>query len=67
MGLKDRVVDKAAGDIAEKSSELFKRLIEIQESMHAHLEKILEVQRAMYNYMRVKDKMEEIDWKDTEQ
>lgn len=67
MGIRDKIAANVAGSVQGKAEDLFKEIIRIQESMHAHLEKLLEVQRAMYNLQRVQAKLEEIDFKDEEQ
>jgi len=62
MGMKDKVMDKAAVQISGHASKLFNDIIRIQESMHGYLEKILEVQRTAHNYQRMKDCKAPIDF-----
>ena len=64
MGLRNKMVDKAAEKMGEQSSKLFNDIIRIQESMHGYLEKILEVQRDAYNYQRKMNGDKEITYED---
>ena len=67
MGLQNKIIEKAAEGINDKTSTLFKDIIRIQESMHAHLEKILECQRETLNLLRKREGLEPLEWKDAEQ
>lgn len=71
MGFKDNLTNKAVEEISKNSQHLFNDLIRIQESMHAHLEKILEVQRMTYDEIRAlrkshiqDDMVKQTKWKD---
>lgn len=69
MGMKDRMVEKAAAQMSEQSAAMFKDLIRIQESMHGYLEKLLEVQRMAYDEVKTLRKEKSLDleatkWKD---
>ena len=64
MGMKDRMMNKAAEKMSEQSAQLFKEIIRVQESMHGYLEKLLEVQRLHHNYVREKNGDEPVEFKD---
>jgi len=55
IGMKENITNKAAENISNQSAKLFGRIIEIQESMHAHLEHILKHQVNIENELRVRN------------
>ena len=67
MGLQDKIVGRVATQVQGKTEELFRDLVRIQESMHAHLEKILECQRAILYELETMNKTKHRTFKDEKQ
>ena len=64
MGMKNKVIDKAAQQISGQSEKLFNDILRVQESMHGYLEKLLECEREQLNELRFQNKKPPKEWKD---
>jgi len=59
MGFKDKIIEKQAEKLMDKTGVALNKVLE---SIHAHLEAQLKVQREHYNYVREKEGDEPIDF-----
>ena len=60
MGIKDKMMEKVAERQMGKAGDTFKRIIKIQESMHAYLEHMLERLECIENQLRKSNGEEEL-------